>query len=57
MTGFIELTTSTEGKFITKKEDVDIAFYDSEAEATVAVINGVPTVLSETYEEIRDLLL
>lgn len=47
MTGFIELTSSTEGKFITKKEDVDIAFYDSEAEATV---------LSETYEEIRDLL-
>lgn len=56
MTGFIELTSSTEGKFITKKEDVDIVFYDSEAEATVAVINGVPTVLSETYEEIRDLL-
>ena len=56
MTGFIELTSSTGGKFITKKESVDIVYYDSEAEATVAVINGVPTVLSETYEEIRDLL-
>lgn len=57
MTDFIELTSSTDGRFITKQESIDIVFYDEEADAVIVVINSSPTVVTETYGEIRNLLL
>lgn len=57
MTDFIELTSSTDGKFITKQESIDIVFYDEEADAVIVVINSSPTVVTETYGEVRNLLL
>lgn len=57
MTDFIELTSSTDGRFITKKESIDIVFYDEEADTVIVVINSSPTVVTETYEEVKSLLL
>lgn len=57
MTDFIELTSSTDGRFITKQESIDIVFYDEEADSVIVVINSSPTVVTETYGEIRNLLL
>ena len=57
MTDFIELTSSTDGSFITKRESIDIVFYDEEADAVIVVINSSPTVVTETYGEVRNLLL
>lgn len=57
MTDFIELTSSTDGSFITKKESIDIVFYDEEADTVIVVINSSPTVVTETYEEVKSLLL
>ncbi len=57
MTDFIELTSSTDGRFITKQESIDIVFYDEEADAVIVVINSSPTVVTETYGEVRNLLL
>lgn len=57
MTDFIELTSSTDGRFITKQESIDIVFYDEEADAVIVVINSSPTVVTETYEEVKNLLL
>lgn len=56
MTDFIELTSSTDGKFITKQDSIDIVFYDEEADAVIVVINSSPTVVTETYGEVRNLL-
>lgn len=57
MTDFIELTSSTDGRFITKQDSIDIVFYDEEADAVIVVINSSPTVVTETYGEVRNLLL
>lgn len=57
MTDFIELTSSTDGRFITKQESIDIVFYDEEADTVIVVINSSPTVVTETYGEVRNLLL
>ena len=57
MTDFIELTSSTDGRFITKQESIDIVFYDEEADAVIVVINSSPTVVTETFGEVRNLLL
>ena len=57
MTDFIELTSSTDGSFITKRESIDIVFYDEEADAVIVVINSSPTVVTETYGDVRSLLL
>lgn len=57
MTDFVELTSSTDGRFITKQESIDIVFYDEEADAVIVVINSSPTVVTETYGEVRNLLL
>ena len=57
MTDFIELTSSMDGKFITKKDSVDIVFYDEEADAVIVVVNSSPTVVTESYEEVRNILL
>lgn len=57
MTDFIELTSSTDGRFITKQESIDIVFYDEEADSVIVVINSSPTVVTETYGEVRNLLL
>lgn len=57
MTDFIELTSSTDGRFITKQESIDIVFYDEEADSVIVVINSSPTVVTETYGEVRTLLL
>ena len=57
MTDFIELTSSTDGRFITKQESIDIVFYDEEADSVIVVINSSPTVVTETFGEVRNLLL
>lgn len=54
---FVELSSLNEGSFIVKKSDIGIVFYDEEVESVVAIINGTPTVISESFQEVRNLLL
>ena len=54
---FVELSFLNEGSFIVKKSDIGIVYYDEEVESVVANINGTPTVISESFQEVRNLLL
>ena len=54
---FVELSSLNEGSFIVKKSDIGIVFYDEEVESVVAIINGTPTVISESFQEVRNRLL
>ena len=54
---FVELSSLNEGSFIVKKSDIGIVFYDEEVESVVAIINGTPTVINESFQEVRNLLL
>lgn len=54
---FVELSSLNEGSFIVKKSDIGIVFYDEEVESVVAIINGTPTMISESFQEVRNLLL
>ena len=54
---FVELSSLNEGSFIVKKSDIGIVFYDEEVESVVAIINGTPTTISESFQEVRNLLL
>ena len=54
---FVELSSLNEGSFIVKKSDIGIVFYDEEVESVVAIINGTPTRINESFQEVRNLLL
>lgn len=54
---FVELSSLNEGSFIVKKSDIGIVFYDEEVESVVAIINGTPTMISESFQEVRNILL
>ena len=66
MSTFVELTDFEGNKFIFQKADINVVFLggvDSEDEewvgepAVVVVVNDTPTKITETYEEVRKLLL